>query len=264
MDIQFPYEDAVRVALQQRLSTYFDVAGRLLRFWLEMDKDSGLERSTLPPIVLRVALAMNVRACRQFRSVIELCERGEAVDAAIIARSMFETAQVMAFVLRPRVVPRKFDSRGKVEKRLFVPGVKFTREFRAALYVAHHAFEPERFAGRHRMRPGMKRIARRMKALSQQSNIIAEWTAKIGQGWRDLLMQHPFTYSGLSIANLARSLGKPFPRWYDTVYGPQSEHVHPADLAHHIEIDADASTKPRWHEPVEETRQTSRSPFFIC
>lgn len=243
--IEFPGERRTLAELHQQLLPHLSFAKRLLHFWISTEKDRGFADSGLPLIVLQVVMAMAVRASRQFRSVIELCQRGEAADAAILGRSMFETALVLGFVLKPRFVPRHFDKKGKAS-RIIVPRAGLTRELRAKLYVAHVLLQPERDAARHAERPGMKQQSRRMsKALAQHGLTLPAKTA-IGTGWTDILMKRPYTYSGLRIADLARSLGKPFPKWYDIVYGSQSEHVHASDLLYHIQPQGHATT-PRWH-----------------
>jgi Family of unknown function (DUF5677) len=234
MTTWFPGEDRVRDEIQRELAGHFGFAKRLLTYWLKADKDTGLNKSSLPPIVLRVVLAMSVKATRQFRSVIELCERGEAVDGAIIARSMFETALAVAFVLKPRFEPSKFDEKGKVKKTIKVPGVTLTCEFRALLFAAHQVLQPERSAAKHADRPGLKRHSKRMARIAANFGGAQLYKNAIGPEWTKILKSPPFTYSGLSIANLARSLGRTFPKWYDTVYGSQSEHVHAADMLHHM------------------------------
>ncbi len=70
-------------------------------------------------------------------------------------------------------------------------------------------------------------------------------------------MRRPYTYSGLNISDLARSLGKPFPKWYDIVYGDQSAHVHAADPLHHVQLfDEVGITRPQWHSSVEQVART--------
>jgi hypothetical protein len=265
MTIHFP-GDAERLTMIRVLTAdYFDFARRLLCFWVETEKDEGFQQSGLPHIVLQVLLSMGVKACRQFRSVIELCERGEAADAAIIARAMFETALVVGFVLKPRFCPRKYDSTGKVTGTIGAPGIRLTRERRAALFVAHHIFQPERFVTRHINRPGIARHARSVAARVAKDEAARAYKKEIGPGWEKILMSSPYTYSGLSIANLARSLGKPFPKWYDIVYSSQSEHVHAADLQHYTQMSDRGTTMPDWHgspEDVCRTLQAGISMFY--
>jgi hypothetical protein len=256
MDDLFPFEREVRNAIQEQSGDLCGHAKRLLRFWLMTDKDRGLEASDLPLIVLRILLSMSVKSCRQFRSVIELCGRAESVDASVVARAMFETALVVGFVLKPRFVPRKFDRSGKVVGKIVVADKPLTREFRALLFVTHDVLKPERFADLHGKRPGMKRYAKGMAKLATKDNVAAPYKQAIGAGWTKLLMEYPHTYSGLSISNLARSLGNPFNTWYDQVYGWQSEHVHAGDLLHHMQMDSEATTRPSWHGPVGHVRNT--------
>jgi len=263
MTICLPDEDRVRNEIQRELGECFGFAKRLLTYWLRADLDTGLNGSSIPPIVLRVALSMSIKATRQFRSVIELCERGEAADGAVIARAMFETALVVGFVLKHRFVPREFNRKGKVTKTINVPGVSLTREFRAMLFVAHQLFQPERFATLHADRPGLKRHAKRRGKIAANDSTIQRYRDEIGPEWTRILMRRPWTYSGLSIANLARSLGALFPQWYDLVYGSQSEHVHAADMLQYVQIDEEATTTPQWHEPLENVRGTLLTAIVI-
>ena len=245
--IRFPGEAELESELEEDCGDLFGFSRRLLRYWLEADKDTGLDKSTLPPIVLRVAMAMSTKAARQFRSVIELCERGEAADASVLARALFETTLVVGFVLKDRFTPR--DNDGSVKRKLIVPGVRLTREFRATLYVTHGVLKPEVFAERHQNRPGMKRSAKRMAKIGSDA-IAKPYKQAIGPEWTKILMKHPRTYSGLNVAELARSLGKPFSAWYHTIYGWQSEHVHATDLLHHMQFDDEGTTLPLWHDSV--------------
>ncbi len=257
MQILFDGEGEVRAALQQRLAAHFAYAKKLLQFWLLVEKDKFISRSRLPPLVLRVPLAMSVKLCRQFRTVIELCERGESADGSVVARSMFESSMVAHFVLKPRFVPRRFDNKGDAQSTIKVPGVTLTREFRAALFVAHDALKPDREAARHAERRGMKRRAKKIAKIAKKANLADFYKQEIGQEWTEKLMKWPHTYSGLSIADLARSLGWPFPEWHDQVYSKQSEHVHPGDLLHHIQFTEDGKTTiPQWHGKVEHVRAT--------
>lgn len=256
MELSFPEEDRVKEELRNELGEYFDYARRLLRFWLEADKDKAIAKSTLAPVVLRVLLAMTVKTSRQFRSVVELCERGEAVDGSIIARSMFESVLVIGFVLKRTFIPRRFDGSGKETSRIEHPGVSLTRELRAMLFLTHHVLQPGREAAKHAGRPGMKRFARRLAKLIAKDRVAEPYEQAIGPDWTATLKKKPHTYSGLSISDLSRSLGKPFARWYDIVYGRQSEHVHPADLLHHMQMDDEGTTRPQWHESVRHVRGT--------
>lgn len=255
IDIRFPEETDLKVRLEEDCGQLFDFSRRLLRYWLESDKDTGLSKSTLPPVVLRVVMAMSTKASRQFRSVIELCERGEAADASVLARALFETTLVVGFVLKDRFTPREYNPAGRVTKTILVPGIRLTREFRATLYVTHGVLRPEVFAKRHETRPGMKRAAKRMARIASDA-IAKPYKQAIGPEWTDILSKHPRTYSGLSVAGLAYSLGSPFSRWYDAIYGPQSEHVHATDLLHHMKFDEEGTTLPSWHDTVSYVRLT--------
>jgi len=255
IDIRFPREGERQAELEQDCGALFNFSRRLLRYWLEADKDTGLNTSTLPPVVLRVAMAMTTKAARQFRSVIELCERREAADASALARALFETTLVVGFVLKERFMPREYNTDGSVKRKIVVPGVRLNREFRATLYVTHGVLKPEVFGRRHENRPGMKRAAKRMTKIASDK-IAGPYKQAIGSEWTKILLKHPRTYSGLSIANLARSLGRPFSTWYDATYGFQSEHIHATDLLHHMQFDDEGITLPSWQDTVSYVRLT--------
>ena len=97
----------------------------------------------------------------------------------------------------------------------------------------------------------MARYAKRTATCSLKNKAAQNYKKDIGPKWTKTLMSHPFTFSGLNISDLARSLGTPFPKWYDIVYSSQSAHVHPADLEHHMQIDEEGTTMPKWHESPE-------------
>ncbi|MEX1098046.1 MAG: DUF5677 domain-containing protein, partial [Planctomycetales bacterium] len=195
-----PGERESRAKTSEALSEYFDFANRLLRFWLDADKDRGVSNSTISPIALRVVLSMSVKASKQLRSIIELCERGEAGDSSIIARSLFETALVVAFILKPRFFPREFDATKHVKRTIRVRGLTLSREFRATLYIAHHVLEEERCANRHRTRRGLMRYAKRMEHHALNDPSSQQVKREIGPEWTRILLRPPRTYSGLNLS----------------------------------------------------------------
>jgi hypothetical protein len=250
MQVEFPGDAQAEVEIRNELREKIDFAKRLLRFWIGADLDQGFSRTPWAPIVKRVLLANIVRSSRQFRTVLELCERGEGVDASIICRSLFETALAIAFVLRPRVTLRKFDRRG-VPRPVVKQRNRLSREFRATLVVAHHVLEPERFVQQHENRPSFRRHAEALRRRLVNDTVAQHYKKVIGSGWTSVLLSAPWTYSGLTVANLARSLGQEFSRWYTLIYGDQSQHVHAADIPDHIDVDDEIdATSPRWHSSV--------------
>ena len=91
--------------------------------------------------------------------------------------------------------------------------------------------------------------------VAAMNDVAIQYRAAIGPEWEKILMELPYTYCGLSIRNLARNLGKPFPRWYDEIYSDQSKHVHAADPLHHVRIGEDEILRPQWHSKANSVRQ---------
>lgn len=98
--------------------------------------------------------------------------------------------------------------------------------------------------------PGTKRIG---KSLARKSDpaLLKRLEHWVGIRWWARISSRPYTYSGLSIANLARSLGSPFSRYYDTVYSRQSEHVHSVDPDDFLSVD-DEVVRPKWQSCEED------------
>jgi hypothetical protein len=101
----------------------------------------------------------------------------------------------------------------------------------------------------------MKRWARKFGS-ELPPETIDEYKKSIGPGWTKRLMESPYTYSGLSISNLARSLGKMFAYWYHTIYSFQSEIVHSADLLNLTAFDEEGAMLPQWQSSSEHVRGT--------
>lgn len=249
MNFDYPNTSQPPEEVETELYWLFGFAKRLLRYWTNAHLDGGFNGSELPKPAMRIAFAMHVKGVRQFRAAIDLCQCGDAASASIMARSMFETALVVGFVLKPRFMPRRFDKKGR-STRLKVKHIQLSREFRAMLYIAHRDLQPHRDIERHRERPGMLRHVRRLDRFVTRHGPTVDWEAKLGRGWLNILMNAPWTYSGLNVHNLAASLGKPFPAWYHRVYGEQSRHVHADDLYDYLRFETDGTAHAHWHDSV--------------
>ncbi len=262
MDLDCPNTSRTLEETEGELSWLCGFAKRLVRYWMNAHLDRGFNGSDLPRPVLRIAFAMHVKAVRQFRAAIDLCQRGDAASASIMARSMFETALVVGFVLKPRFMPRTFDKEGRPTRltiktrdakgrsiRRTLKPIQLSREFRAMLYIAHRDLQPNRDIARYRKRPGMLRYVRRLDRFVTQHGATIDWEATLGPDWVSIL-EASHTYSGLNLHNLAASLGKPFPAWYHCVYGKQSRHVHADDVYEYLQFETDGTAYACWQDPI--------------
>lgn len=229
---------------QQRLS----LAQRCLNLWSTRPKNSYLQNSSQSDAVVNVVMAMNAAACRRYRSVIELCQRGEAEDAEILNRSLFELVLGTAFVLLPNVSvsasfavnkatgQRKRDKEGNVRYRATKSkGRKTTQDFRARLVIAHSILRDEHHYQEAQATPGLKRYGRTVSAGMRP--IVAKVAKAIGSRWTYILRHKPWTYSGMSIKGTASLIGNQLAGWYVAVYGPQSGIVHGSNLYHYVRLD---------------------------
>ena len=137
-----------------------------------------------------------------------------------------------------------------------ITGPSFGQTFRAML-LSHDALHPEREARRYAKAQGLKRHAKEMADLVDR-DVARNWKKAIGPAWVDRLLRHPRTYSGLSIHDLAYSLGAPFRKWYDVVYGDQSRHVHAADAMRFLSgrmIGRQTLISGEWHGMITDIRR---------
>ncbi|WP_254510280.1 hypothetical protein [Anatilimnocola floriformis] len=128
----------------------FDFAHRMWDAWMHLPKEPFVFASKLDPMAGSVAMTLNVQACRQMRSVILLCEACEAGNALIVARSIYETAVALQWILAPSVnlgfepVLGKTDA-WKVSTKSIDANLASRK--RAAMYLAINVFNDEnRFA----------------------------------------------------------------------------------------------------------------------
>lgn len=249
----FPGEEERSAESARNLEGLFGVAEPLHNFWLTHPKDKWIQKSRLPTRVVNVAAMLDVQASRLFRSVIEECRRCEAYAASIITRSLFETVLALRFVLARRYIrlavgqattrggKPKVDAAGKpvyyckpVDSSTPAALIRsLTRKKRADLFLAHLSFENERDSQRLATIPRMKAKLRRLSPATDA--LVASWEKDIGPEWSSIL-HSTHKYSGLSVETLAKLMGRPFERWYLTVYHFQSHNVHAVDLFRNIHI----------------------------
>lgn len=245
--LDFPDADERASDIQRQFNAEIEIASRMFAVWLNRPLDGWLRRSELPGECLSIAWMLNTQACRQFRSVVELCRIGEAYNATIVARSLFETTLAVYFVLAPKfhiVVEQKHD---RSQKRIPISGWRarvrksgerkgaLPRKLRALLYAGHCVLQGAEVAaagdGESPVDPQMAKVA----------------MSKIGTKWEFIQRNHPKTYSGLQIRSLADAAGQYFPLWYSRVYKDQSRRVHGGDaFSHVVENKHTGKPDPAW------------------
>ncbi len=236
------------------LKDQFTFAHRLYDGWMLVEKDRYIIESKLDPLVIRLSMTLNVQACRQFRSIIELCERGEATNAMIVGRSLYETAVALMFVLSPQVPIRVKQKSGKTDAwqaEIHDPQLasnSFTNRLRAALYLSSTVFNDERCYLKWNKRAELQQMANVVKP---GQALVDFCEREIGKEWSFILRHRPHTFSGLSLAELTKALGNNLDLYYDTVYHLFSRMAHAADAIRHAS-DNNGCFGPQWWSSVDD------------
>lgn len=235
--MQFPEEQSLRKAVERECGDIISLAKRVLSSWTTIQRSHGYTGSPLPAEVRNAAYALDIRACRQFRSVIELCMRGEAHDAAVLTRTMFESLLALEFVLKPRISLKRYKERYKSDAPSSMPNL-----LRARLYLTYFGFQWEVLRSRNRSKPGAKRHARRL-ASQVPKQVLDDYESLIGSVWVERFKRNPRTYSGLTVSELAQAIGPVYARWYNVIYAIQSGAVHASNAAELLH-----SINAFWHD----------------
>jgi hypothetical protein len=238
---------------RREIGPLIDHAWRLWECWVGAPFNKAFSESALPA-PQRYALAqVTVKASRQCRTVIELCERGEDADASIVSRALFETTLAAKFITASNL--RLLQKRNSTWQQLPLPaGQPFGPEFRATLLLAHEAISSERSLG---TPPPDITQEQAQRAIDAYRKLAALYEQQIGPEWTRRLRAHPWTYSGVNINELAHSFGEPYAGWYKKVYGEQSRHVHASDWTHFSSpglVDGVATVSATWYGAIPNVR----------
>jgi hypothetical protein len=234
-----PFEDQGRAEVEADHHKELAESRDLLRLALEMigsDGQGGLRipAEPVPGVTDRarsLALGLFAKACKQFRGIIILAERGFGGEVIVLTRSLFETTLAMNFIMNEVVALKR-------EGKPFDPDPSrpLDTDFRTLLYCAHSAFTQgkryRQWGERPELRPSM--------GLRGTPETIAAQTAAardaVGERWWEALKGGQ---AGLSVRNLADSLG--VLSYYLVIYGDQSEVAHAGDGLMHFDVEDDAN-----------------------
>jgi hypothetical protein len=272
--LPFPEEERRAADLRSALDRPFDLADAIYNSWLTYEKDKWLRQSALPYESLTLAMLLNVQACRLYRSVVDMCRRGEALSTNILARTLFETVLGQQFLLARRVpvtVEPKREKGGGVKLTpagtpdyVAKPSSKvgtasrMPRELRAKIYLAHSYFQFDREITAVECFPGGKRSAKRLRK-GIHPRLTAEYERAIGPEWGHILRHQPHTYSGLKVEPLAKVLHRALHSWYKTIYRSQSRAVHANDLMRLMDVSDGMTIKPAYFSETRNVYEVLRA-----
>jgi len=192
-----------------------------------------------------VIVGLWAKICRQYRSILVLCEIGLTQDAEVIVRCLFESTVQLLFVTKRNIrLPGRWKNAPKI------PRTRFSMEFRARLYLARDLLNEQKRLNVWKKTQGLKRMARRLAASVNEMVHTAE--ELIGHEWMQWLEKTP-----LSVESMAKNVG--LSRWYEAVYRLQSPIAHANDALSHVQPDdmqmtVDASIEPDWQGAMEPLR----------
>ena len=248
-------EAELKLSLDESLRKEFDLARRLLRFGLGIARRPIGNVQGLDTKAEFIANALYAKACKQYRSIVELCKIGRGTEAATLTRSLLETLLATGFILRRRF--RLVEFVDGVKTPVVESGEPFDTTVRALLFELHQYRESEGQAKDLRKTRGLKLQGRR---LQKQSGLptVAETKKRLSPWWRKRWKAGKQTYSTVSARALAASLGPTYERVYMAVYRSLSWNSHAVDIVEHLKPQTDEEpTHLIWIEDVERIRSVA-------
>ena len=246
-DFSFPNEDEVKADFEKEIGEKLLVNRRLFSACLNSQVDTHFTESSLPDGVLHCLQISLCRTLRLHRTVIELCERGEAAIAASVARSMFENAIAVQFVLREQFSGEDFENckspAGCIKK--LIEGSEQVQ--RAEMFLLYSGLRQHEFIRKNETDGAVTADLIRLKECIDKEMPLDELNDVWGEDEIKKMMQAN-TCSGLNIADLCLLLGREWYLWRLTIYGDLSAHTHCADAPHYTDESEDGSQiSCKWH-----------------
>ena len=203
-----PYEREAEESISTNLASEFAAMARLHNAAVTLFDGWTLPASGADRVTVYTVAGLFAKACKTYRAIEHVCGRGLGQDAAVLARSLYETAIAILFLLQKRGLERQ----------------------RIALYQANTLNAGLRMLDEWRKTPGLKRKAGKalIAGLRAERDV---WIARLPAG-----TNHKKHWSGLwSIEEAAGALrGKVT---YQAFYRFASPFAHAADMTAHVYLD---------------------------
>jgi|GEM_PF-4547764 len=236
-----PQEDVAKKLIERMYRRELGIARKLLSH--AVAATTGEEGAPLHlgkgvrPKAAGLAVGLFSKACKQFRSILELCVLGLCEDAETLNRALFESVLALHFLLRPRLVLR--ENRTKIKGIPAKPLKRLTSDLRADLYLAHAAIKREKQLRTFRNTHRLKGLSKYLGDPAEIACLAAEARKAIGLGWEER-QRTSRNYAGVTIKSLAESLG--LLPYYVAVYGQQATGSHAGDAHDFVDFDRANST----------------------
>lgn len=207
-----PFDDQQVKEIWPSVRDEFHRADSLLDLVVALFFDPGLKGTKYRGVndaVLATVMALLAKACRTHRAVAHAAVNGLGEDAMTLARSMYETAIIVLFILQ------------KANKQ----------KQRAAMYHAWAAHQQMKMFNKWKQTPGLRRQATK-KHFASAKRLIDFWTSKASGA---NVQRH---WSGTRNLESAVQLLRE-DRSYQTIYRYLSMYGHAGDVAGAIEVAPD-------------------------
>ena len=220
-----PGEQATKRTIRRRFPEDFEYSEKLLVAAHELhDLLCAKDVRTTQNHAKCVAVGLWMKICKQYRSILVLCELGLVEDAEVIARSLFESELWALFVAKRNVRLRR--GWKSTPKR---PRGGLSMEFRAELYSAREALNKQKRLNVWKNKRGLKRVAHRIS--EAVTRMVQDAESLVGADWMAWLRDK--SSGAFKVETMAQNLG--LSRWYDAAYRPQSTIVHAGDALTHLD-----------------------------
>jgi hypothetical protein len=231
-----PFEDRARQDIEADYAKELAESRELLQLALSTIGSDGQRGIKVPSVLVpgvterarSLALGLYAKACKQFRCIIILGERGFGGEVTVLTRALFETTLAAYFIMHETVAllrdGKAFDPD---------PARPLTTDFRALLYLAHAAFVADKRYKQWREHPELLSSIHLRGDQQTFAGQTMDARRAVGEKWRAFKCGQ----AGLSVRNLADSLG--VLSYYLVIYGEQSEVAHAGDGFMHLDLDDD-------------------------
>lgn len=215
--------DILHFALDNILAT--DEQGNLIK--IPRRELSGLSQKSLD-----LVLGLFAKACKQFRTILLLAERGFGSEAVILSRALFETAVAIIFILKEKVELKRTDNNQRI---IYNPDPTKTldSDFRALLYAGkitasyHNRYVD--LAKKPELRHVLVNI---LPDSSKISKSVSQAESSIGNIWWNDMVRCKRYLANLSFKDICISLD--VMAYHDICYGLQSDAAHASDGFDHF------------------------------
>jgi uncharacterized protein DUF5677 len=185
---------------------------------MSVDSWTTIGRRGLNHLVIETIVGLLTKACKTFRSIQILCERGLIGDADALVRVLMENTVAIAFILQKK--PRE----------------------RARVYHAHAIAQNIKMLNDWKNTPGLKRKAPKT-VIKRANDLLAEWTKGLPVG-----TDFKHHWSGKrNLREAVKALRGDV--MYATLYRFTSSVTHASDFGAHVEIDQGSDDRVWQIEP---------------